>query len=158
MKLVEILARNINWVPVGPDKTSSFMALSQRENGDIYNSKSIAPFLGEKAKALKNFELADDWRYAEVTFDQWEAERARIEVMEVVRASSHQANAVDESDNQAQHEQELWEKVVIAWIGGAASDPTTRNWKNNAKEFIGTAACVADAFMAERDKRMQQGV
>lgn len=125
-------------------------------------------------------EIADDAHDATITRAQWEAERARIAAMEGASAFS-QEQEISEArrekiakewwDKQMQYqplmvidipllvpknyEQELWDEVAQGWIQGASSD-TECSWSKAAVQgHVELAYDVADAFMAERAKRLK---
>lgn len=163
MKLVEILARDwIEW-PINHDGP-----LAQNAHGGIYIPGSFRVD-GFDAGLCMSVKQADDWRIALVARAQWEAERSRIANMK------HGANKLLSADDyefkdgmmfhkatgyvvqmdtlteaEKQYEQELWDKVAIACYAarcGASND--------SPKDLARRAFTEADAFMAERAKRMK---
>lgn len=154
MKLVEILARELKEWPeyvkcIAQDSDGCAHPWGgcnlEYKNGELNSGTEIVRMAAYTVKMI----LADDHKSAIVTRAQWEAERARIAAMEGVSAfSQEQANAEAGRDQQAQYEQELWDRVAAACYA--------QNVQVN-REREGAAICAfddADAFMAERAKHM----
>lgn len=95
------------------------------------------------------YELASDWDTAKVTYKQWLAARDRLHD-ETVKDMREPTNA--------DHDQELWDKVASESMSlfGATALITKADVTYS---FVAEAACkAADAFMAERAKRLKGGV
>lgn len=144
MKLVEILARDwIEW-PINHDGP-----LAQNAHGGIYIPGSFRVD-GFDAGLCMSVKQADDWRIALVARAQWEAERARISVDEAHKW--HIGTETEEWRNecQKQYEQELWDGVAVMILEKVT---------DRADTIYGAATCAADqadAFMAERAKRLKR--
>lgn len=149
MKLVEILARELNEWP-----SNRVLSLAQAVDGDVIYDFCSPP--SEEEEDYKHsglfLERAEDWVDACVTRAQWEAERARIAAMDGVSAvSQEQANEEAEREKRTQYEQELWDKVAASVIGGLSA----KNW-NDYSVMVEHSMGIADAFMAERAKRLKK--
>lgn len=97
-------------------------------------------------------ELASDWDTAKVTYKQWLAARDRLhaETLKEMRETTN-----------ADTDQSLWDKVAVAAIGGVtASDAfhNDANFQGDPSVAAAFAVQIADAFMAERAKRLKGGV
>lgn len=116
--------------------------MSQNMNGLLKTSAGIG---------YAFFELSEDYETAIVTRAQWEAERARIS--EDLQMAKHKAGADELERRYAQSfgakDQALWDKVAIAAISGLTS------WKDGPESLAEDAFDIADAFMAERAKRIK---
>lgn len=140
MKLVEILARDLNEWP-------GDLVLVQGCSGLVYEA-------GGQGVSVAYFNTASDWRLAEVTRAQWEAERARIAAMEGISAfSQEQANAEAEREKRSQYEQELWDRAalgaqVMIFEAAGSNMPLV--------DIASHVALWADTFMAERAKRLKR--
>lgn len=154
MKLVEILAREWFEWPINHDGP-----LAQNAHGGIYIPGSFRVD-GFDAGLCMSVKQADDWRIAIVTRAQWEAERARIAGLDAL-AKEHTGEAITSVLCSAPgYEQELWDKVAVS----AMQSLTSSYWESqdafeDAKALVKCqceGACeYADAFMAERAKRMK---
>lgn len=165
MKLVEILARELKDWPV----EDSF-PICQAMKGVLYVSCVLQG--NEDAETIWTeilLELAEDWDEAEVTRAQWEAERARIadiRSMELIHSGAavipsafnpwvgverekEQTNAEADRDRQAQYEQELWDKVATDALSKAIGEVP------GVEDLVSLSCNIADAFMAERAKRLK---
>lgn len=148
MKLVEILARELKeWPAKIGELTQSCFDTEVLINDDDGTGLLPSIFLSTRH---------DEIGYPGVTRAQWEAERARIAAMEGISAfSQEQANAEAEREKRSQYEQELWDRVAQGWIAGASADSEC-SWSTSATQGHVEIACdVADAFMAERAKRLK---
>lgn len=141
MKLVEILARDLQEWPKG-----RVVLIAQAVDGDLIASKdsnfSNTFYLGIH-------ELSEDHGTASVTRAQWETERARILLESQPERDADVAKVVDGVAARSAEDQALWDKVAIACYA--------QNVQVN-REREGAAICAfddADAFMAERAKRMK---
>lgn len=147
MKLVEILARELKEWP------EDCAVVEQAIDGDI---------CAHRDSTKRNFRhlgisitLAEDWMMAFVTRAQWEAERTSIAAEEA--PTWHIGTETEEwrAECQKQYEQELWDKVAasvyqMAFVEGFAG------WDIAGFEYeSGRAFLAADAFMAERAKRLK---
>lgn len=146
MKLVEILARELKEWP------EDCIGFEQAIDGDI---------CADRDATKKNYRhlavsmtLAEDWISSYVTRAQWEAERARIAAMDgISEFSQEQANAEAEHEHRTQYEQELWDKVALdaqAMIFDAAGQ------EEPLVDIARRVGLWADAFMAERAKRLKE--
>lgn len=88
-------------------------------------------------------DVADDRAESIVTRAEWEAERALL--------ASDQAQPLGDSE---EFDQALWDTVAISFIGGSAADQRATWTERGTKEIVEQASNVADAFMAERAKRI----
>lgn len=174
MKLVERLAREL---PEWPG--SRIYSMEQASDGDVIYNLCHPPSLDDEDYEYsgKHMALAEDWSGTVVTRAQWEAERARIASTAYVEISDKDKEFVssdfyreivmaqklksvgDEADlsndHQAQYDQELWDKAYMhAWTQmlseSAGSDMSHFN------DGTAGSARMADAFMAERAKRVKK--
>ena len=108
-----------------------------------------------------------EFEYESVTRAQWEAERARI-AMEEFTELDQKLGLVDEAHiadltaiacgKRSKEDQELWDKVAVASTQAFITAHITHFGHENAwqdNELVSCAADYADAFMAERAKRMK---
>lgn len=176
MNLVEILARDLEqWRGV-------WLFCAQSIDGQIYFDNEER--YQSNFERGEFFEIADDWTTARITRAQWEAERARIAAMEGISAFS-QEQEISESqrekiakewwDKQMQgqplmvmdipstitknYEQELWDKAALAATQAFITGHITHFGHENVwqdTELVSCAADCADAFMAERAKRLKR--
>lgn len=162
MKLVEILARELKEWPF-----AEHLPMTQAYDGSIFVSSADR---GEGEGTLRTgitVTIAEDIASDEpVTRAQWEAERARIAQEEDDRMLAKHKAGADELERrhaetereaedwhnecQKQYEQELWDRVAVMILEKVT---------DRADTIYGAATCAADqadAFMAERAKRMNQ--
>lgn len=160
MKLVEILARDLVEWPRD-------LVLVQGAGGSVYEAGG-GEFIGY-------YDMAEDWMLAEVTRPQWQAERDRMKAMEAPKdarttpemiaawkAAQGKAMPIEQIPEPT-YEQQLWDRVaqstlasMLGAIGGAdffVDDACTQKAVSSA-DFASCAADYADAFMAERAKRV----
>ena len=154
MKLVEILARELE---VWPDAVEYMW---QDYDGSWWGRGSDDELLsthevgaGHRMFAEKNPEDGN-MSVLTITRPQWQAERDRMKAM-----GTQQATASTEPT----YEQQLWDRVaqstlasMLGAIGGAdffVDDACTQKAVSSA-DFASCAADYADAFMAERAKRV----
>lgn len=139
MKLVEILARELKEWPIRAEE------IGQWPGGEV----CVRDLIGVSAREIfTSITIADDVD-AWVTRAQWEAERARIAELDRGQYSLLTEEAEDWRNNcQKQYEQELWDKVAIQAIGRLGNI-------TSLSEAADAVASLADAFMAERAKRMK---
>lgn len=166
MKLVEILARELKEWP-----RTEVLYLSQAQDGDLVLDfcDPVSDVPGDWEHLGKCFDRASDWIDAKVTIDQWESERARILlesqperdplIREITSSASvgYQLERDFESEEVNKYEQELWDKVASSAIGGIVASNAFHNYSNfqgNVANAVDFASQVADAFMAERAKRV----
>lgn len=124
-KLVEILARELKEWPEGVED------ISQGHSGNLYDHR------GEQFGFVES--LADDRSFAIVCRSEWEAELAAIAC-----------------GKRSAEDQALWDKVAIAAIQAMASSQGANDDRKQWMGYISEDACdIADAFMAERAKRMK---
>lgn len=129
--LKRILARGLTEWPSGTED------IAQGTSGKLYDqSGDVVGFISEIA-ADRNFSL--------VTRAEWEAERALLAL--------DQAQPLGDSE---EFDQALWDKVAISFIGGSAADQRATWTEKGTKEIVEQASSVADAFMAERAKRIAE--
>lgn len=160
MKLVEILARNIAYWP------ERIHAMEQCAMGEII----------EAGNNSRVFCVTDKADYPDiVTRPQWQAERDRMKAMEAPKdarttpemiaawkAAQGKAMPIEQIPEPT-YEQQLWDRVaqstlasMLGAIGGAdffVDDACTQKAVSSA-DFASCAADYADAFMAERAKRV----
>lgn len=133
MKLVEILARNIAYWP------ERIHAMEQCAMGEII----------EAGNNSRVFCVTDKADYPDiVTRTQWQAERDRMKAM-----GTQQATASTEPT----YEQQLWDRVAVAATQAFITGHITHFGHENVwqdKELVSCASDYADAFMAERAKRV----
>ena len=142
--LKRILARELKeWPAVAQD-----YPLTQAYDGSLFVSSADFPEGDAAIRTGIRLEIADDIASdgGTVTRADWEAERALL--------ASEQAQPLGDSE---EFDQALWDKVAIAAIGGLTASDIFYNSSmfqyrpDNAAEF---ASGIADAFMAERAKRI----
>ena len=147
MKLVEILARDVKeWL-------DCWVSAVQDSDGTVWFNleDNVGPIFDADRSWVSNpchsemFNVSSDFQTAIVTRAQWEAERARILKMDPLVAAR---------DNPpiSQYEQELWDRVAASSLSGVIAAYTDDDVKNN----IAHCFEYADAFMAERAKRLKQ--
>lgn len=138
MKLVEILARELEVWPEGA------LVLSQLENGYICKPGESS---FDEPITVAYYDLAEDWSSAVVTRPQWQAERDRMSKMEALIEARDNPPSTEPT-----YEQQLWDRVAkelfAEWSSPAVS-------LKSASIHAATAMNFADAFMAEREKRMK---
>lgn len=158
MKLAEILARDLGTWP-------SDLVLVQGAGGSVYEAGG-GDFIGF-------YDLAEDWSLAEVTRPQWQAEMDRMKAMKSIElkdteglcealkdweaAGKPMGDGVTITEPAVSYEQELWDKVASSAIGGIVASSAFHNYQNfqgNVANAVDFASQVADAFMAERAKRV----
>jgi len=146
MKLVEILARELEVWPEGVHM------LDQASDGYVCRDRY--------------FFLADDWHSAEVTRPQWQSERDRMKAMGTFdkqalhdELRSRQGKRMPMPDcvepEEPTYEQQLWDRVYEeSWkhaMKACDPDHVTQEMFSHMTECAGA---IADAFMAERAKRV----
>ena len=168
-KLVEILARELKEWPEG-----AIDALQrQYKKSPEYLYVYFYGACGDDFDFIASEEAEDS---NSVTRAQWEAERARIErhsalveasMMELEEAERArqlaESSKFTESDKahiqelaaiacgkRSKEDQELWDKVAAEAVGGLAA----KQW-NDYAVMVEHAAGIADLFMQERAKRME---
>lgn len=165
MKLLEIAARNIAEFPAG------FQRLSQRSDGLIVAAAGYG-----YTRDVAIFDIAEDRDTAVVTRAQWEAERARIaanqqatkEAREIAKGEGKRFDSVEDMveeltaiacGKRSKEDQELWDKAAIAATQAFITAHITHHghgdniWR--MEDLVSCSADYADAFMAERAKRMK---
>ena len=147
MKLVEILARELTEWPEGTNfifQDYDGEVWGDARDDSLYTSSNICE---EHRKIGDDFPTSLKDRYCSlVTRAQWEAERARM-AMDCVSAFSQEQDQAEQAVSQ--YEQELWDKVAIQAIGRLGNI-------TSLSEAADAVASLADAFMAERAKRLKQ--
>ena len=162
MKLVEILARDVKeWL-------DCWVSAVQDSDGTVWFNlvDNVGPIFDADRSWVSNpchsemFNVSSDFQTAIVTRAQWETERARIAELARGQDSLMTEEAEDWRNNcQKQYEQELWDKAAISAIGGIVASrgfheySTYQGVPENAAIF---GAECADAFMAERAKRLKR--
>lgn len=133
MKLVEILARNIAYWP------ERIHAMEQCAMGEII----------EAGNNSRVFCVTDKADYPDiVTRPQWQAERDRMKAMDTKQATA---------STEPTYEQQLWDRVAVAATQAFITGHITHFGHENVwqdKELVSCASDYADAFMAERAKRV----
>ena len=136
--------------------------LKQANDGSLYVSS--VHLNGYSAKYLDVYVTECLCVASEVSSAEWEAERARIakdksdfaEHIGKIQDSAF-ASALDELKDSlldVKYEQELWDKVASD-IFIRACDESIARFKSDEIEYVaGRSALYADAFMAERAKRI----
>ena len=150
MKLVEILARELKEWP----RVEGVDATYARQDGDKEicfrwdaNDGSVEyDFTLEFPAISSDANVVGGIGCTHVTRAQWEAERARI-AMDCISAFSQEQDQAEQAVSQ--YEQELWDKVAIQAIGRLGNI-------TSLSEAADAVASLADAFMAERAKRLKQ--
>ena len=148
MKLVEILARDVKeWL-------DCWVSAVQDSDGTVWFNlvDNVGPIFDADRSWVSNpchsemFNVSSDFQTAIVTRAQWETERARI-AMDCISAFSQEQDQAEQAVSQ--YEQELWDKVAIQAIGRLGNI-------TSLSEAADAVASLADAFMAERAKRLKQ--
>lgn len=158
MKLVEILARDAKewlhyWVSAVQDSDGTVWFNLEDDVGPIFDADRS--WVSNPCHS-EMFNVSSDFQTAIVTRAQWETERARI-AMDCISAFSQEQDQAEQAVSQ--YEQELWDKAAISAIGGIVASrgfheySTYQGVPENAAIF---GAECADAFMAERAKRLKQ--
>jgi hypothetical protein len=139
--LKRILAREL---PAWPAVAQNY-PLTQGYDGSLFVSCVDLPDGAKTVITGIRLQIADDiYSYGgTVTRAEWEAERALL--------ASEQAQPLGDSE---EFDQALWDKVAISFIGGSAADQRATWTERGTKEIVEQASNVADAFMAERAKRI----
>lgn len=143
MNLVEILARELKEWPIRAEE------IGQWPCGEV----CVRDLIGVSTREIfTSITIADDID-AWVTRAQWEAERARIlaessKFTEADKAHIAELTAIA-CGKRSKEDQALWDKVAIAAISGLTS------WKDGPESLAEDAFDIADAFIAERAKRMK---
>jgi hypothetical protein len=154
MKLVEILARDVKeWL-------DCWVSAVQDSDGTVWFNleDNVGPIFDADRSWVSNpchsemFNVSSDFQTAIVTRAQWEAERARM-AMDCVSAFSQEQDQAEQAVSQ--YDQELWDKVASKTLEQLISielgSPTETPFDLHA-----LVACrIADAFMAERAKRLK---
>lgn len=91
-----------------------------------------------------------------VTRAQWEAERARIAAEEAPTWHIGTETEQWREECQKQYEQELWDKVAREHFLAFAQGEREGGHGNTIAELMVLAGVAADAFMAERAKRLKK--
>lgn len=141
MKLVEILARG--WAEWPQALVSAF----QEKDGAIWGNMWF-----DYKHALGIVNIADDWETALITRGQWQAERNRMNKMEALIEARDNLPSTEPT-----YEQQLWDRVASSAICGIVASSAFHNYQNfqgNVANAVDFASQVADAFMAERAKRV----
>ena len=154
MKLVEILARELTEWPEGTNfifQDYDGEAWGDAGDDSLYTSSNICE---EHRKIGDDFPTSLKDKYCSlVTRAQWETERARI-AMDCISAFSQEQDQAEQAVSQ--YEQELWDKVAERVFSTAFVDGLTGWGEEGFKDVAGRAMTAADAFMAERAKRLKQ--
>lgn len=158
-KLVTILAEEL---PEWPDDAS---VIVQEGDKEIYTGIERLSYDGDSSwRGLGGYfhpqiqlsELATDWKTSQVTHAQWEAERARILLESQQERDADVAKVVDCVAARSDEDQALWDKVAIAAMNGLLSVGATYGGLTTSRDKLALDAFAhADAFMAERAKRMK---
>ena len=151
MKLVEILARDLVEWPRD-------LVLVQGAGGSVYEAGG-GEFIGY-------YDMAEDWMLAEVTRPQWQAESDRMKAMEAPKdarttpemiaawkAAQGKAMPIEQIPEPT-YEQQLWDRVAVGAMIAHMNQPNAIG-DVPVEEFIGWGSEIADAFMAERAKRIK---
>ena len=151
-KLVEILARDWNNWPVEP-----FLPVSQNAEGCLFVSCRFTENVETRYLGI-DAELSDDLN-DDVTRAQWEAERERIlaessKLTEADKAHIEELTAIA-CGKRIKEDQELWDKVAIAAVSGEMACQSNAMKRLDAGDLVRYSMAVADAFIAERAKRMK---
>ena len=145
MKLVEILARELEVWPDGITELTQWGAAELHDGSGLGADIVVS-------------ELADDWVESYVNRPQWEAERDRISKMKSLIEARDNPPSIEPT-----YEQKLWDRVaqstlasMLGAIGGADFfvDDAGSHKAVSSSDFASCAADYADAFMAERAKRI----
>lgn len=148
MKLVEILARELKEWPEGArcarqsDETRKIYFYGAKEDKHDFDFHVFAEDAGQNVT---------------VTRTQWEEERARVLAESQPERDADVANVVDAGKSRNKEDQALWDKVAIASTQAFITAHVTHFGHENvweSKELVSCAADYADAFMAERAKRL----
>ena len=151
MKLVEILARELKEWPENINELTQ-----SRFNNEVYVNDEDGTSL--QPNVFLSVHHNEGKCYPAVTRSQWEAERARIAELARGQDSLITTDATPEewrNECQKQYEQELWDKAYFeAWTIGMKEYASSGTLETMEILTTGSAA-LADAFMAERAKRMK---
>lgn len=153
MKLVEILARELEVWPV------EYRYFVQDHDGECKHGFAGTPVFNEygiwlrdessmNEVGFRSAEIACDFSDAIVTLPQWQAERDRMKAMETQQATA---------STEPTYEQQLWDRAAVAATQAFITAHITHFGHENVwqdKELVSCAADYADAFMAERAKRV----
>lgn len=155
MNLVEILAREWSVWPV-----QDHLPISQDGYGG-YGGLYVSCVFTESGNTMRldeEFEIADDMATAEVTRAQWAEERERIAAEESPTWHIGQEDESWRAECEKQYEQELWDKVAVASMNGLISCDAFHGglYQQNPENAAIFGADCADAFMAERAKRLKE--
>lgn len=158
MKLLELAAKEIQTWPSGCD----YVTQSPTTGVFVFNNDGSSDF--------EAVDIAQDAKTAAVTRSQWKAERARIifdslskrdPLIEEITSGASFGDTMQcdfESEGAKKYEQELWDKAYFEAWGSGVKDFISHN--NTVKKHLDSlphiSATLADAFMAERAKRMKQ--
>lgn len=165
MKLVEILARDVNewldcWVSAVQDSDGTVWFNLEDDVGPIFDADRS--WVSNPCHS-EIFNVSSDFQTAIVTRAQWEAERARIAELDRGQYSLMTEEAEDWRNNcQKQYEQELWDKVAVSVASTVYADAMSEFAKTGCpcedwRDYVASDICnMADAFMAERAKRLKQ--
>lgn len=130
MKLVEILARELEVWPESCERISQLSTRGLLIDTRIHDG---------------NLDLAEDWDRSTITRPQWQAERDRMKAMETQQATA---------STEPTYEQQLWDRVAERAFFRVV-DLEIETSQGHTTEFIAKfSADQADAFMAERAKRV----
>lgn len=134
MKLVEILARELEVWPDGCERISQLSTRGLLIDTRIHDA---------------GLDLAEDWDRSTITRPQWQAERDRMSKMEALIEARDNPPSTEPT-----YEQQLWDRAYAdAWRHGFSvlgSDCSTEYFQSMTQ----ASARMADAFMAERAKRV----
>ena len=139
MKLVEILARELKEWPEGAGDAITQSVVDTMIYSDDANERGhIGICLSRRH--------TEDCDYPRVTRAEWEAERARM-AMDCISAFSQEQDQAEQAVSQ--YEQELWDKVAANCYPRLLVESTMAVAAQHAFNN-------ADAFMAERAKRLKR--
>lgn len=168
MKLVEILARELNEWPVDES-----LPLRQANDDSLYVSAQHTN--GKDTNYLDIFVSKSENQLCDVTRAQWEAERDRLAAMDGNQSTlDYFINNFEVKDGRAYHKETgyVWVPEMSSELGKEAEDWRAEAKKQYEQELwdkvavaamtyedqhsIGACFDTADAFMAERAKCMKK--
>lgn len=155
MKLVEILARELKEWP------EDSCCIVQDGDGDIKGMGSTYAHIDKDVWQRdiptdfyeEGFKISDDWSESFVTRAKWVAERARILAEQQPERNPEISEIVEKAcEKHSKEDQELWDKVAITLY---IERIKLNSPHDGDVDFFECAFSGADAFMAERAKRMK---
>lgn len=149
-KLVDLLAKYlVEW----PDLADGAMQNPEKASHEYMRVYFYGSFINDFDFDLK--ELAEDASHACVTKSQYMAARDRLHA-ETVKEMIKVGGTLEVQEFDA--DQALWDKVAVNAVNGEMSCQSNAAKRLDAGDLVRYSFAVADAFMAERAKRLKGGV